>query len=313
MLRTPALFHVKKSASVFLQVIFLVILGSYIGSLTIRIAQTQISSQSLEVSPPSQELDADPGKTIVVRAKLRNTSHDTLPIKVHIEDFTASGEEGQVALTNGGTYSVMSWAKITPDHFTLKPGTSQEVEATIAVPTTGAGGRYGSFVFSVTPETKPGNAVVAQEIASLFLLKISGPVTENILLTSFQAPKFSEFGPIPFAMKFTNTGNIHAKTYGLVNVSNMFGRKVEDVVVRGTNIFPGANRVVRANLNRKFMIGNYTATAVMYYGASTNHTLTATTSFFVFPVRLVVAIIIVILLLYAMRKRLKKTLKVLFS
>lgn len=280
-------------------------------SFSITTAQNVITNQALEVSPPSQEININPGNTAVIKAKIRNKSRETLPIQVRIEDFTASGEEGQVALVKENPeYSLISWIKIVPNSFSLKPNSEQEVEATIVIPQKAAGGRYGSFVFSVVPPgAKGGEASVSQEIASLFLVKISGAVNESLSLTELKAPSFSEFGPIPFELKFQNSGNIHVKTFGLINVTNMFGQKVADVVVTGTNVFPGATRLIKANLDQKFLFGNYVASAIMYYGSTKNQTLTLSTSFFVFPVRLVAIIIIVLLFLYLIRKRLKKALK----
>lgn len=278
-------------------------------------AQNFLNSQGLEVSPPSQEINIDPGKTINIKAKIRNRGTETLPISVRIEDFTASGEEGQIAIVKEDpAYSLTSWAKIDPQSFTLKPNAEQEVNAIVTVPKTAAGGRYGSFIFSVSgPAPQGGQASVTQEIASLFLVKISGPVNENLSFLELKAPPFSEFGPIPFSLKFQNNGNIHVKTFGLINVSNMFGRKVADVVVTGTNVFPGATRVIKASLDKRFLIGSYTATAIMYYGTTKNQTLTLATSFFVFPVRLVAILIIILFVIYLMRKRLKKALKDLFG
>jgi hypothetical protein len=273
----------------------------------------QVAGQGLEVSPPSQEVSVDPGGTTTVKAKLRNPSNNTLPISVHVEDFTAKGEEGQVELTANSPYSVASWTKISPDKFKLAPGESQEVTATINAPKDAAGGHFGSFVFSVQPDSPDGNvASVAQEIASLFLVKVSGPVDEKLTIKSLSAPQFSEFGPVDIAVTFANSGNVHVKTFGLVNVTDMFGNKVADIVVPGTNIFPQADRAVKAKLNNKFLFGNYTATAIMYYG-SQNSSLNATTSFFVFPVRIAAIILIILILLCLMRKRLKKATRALFK
>ncbi|MDO8610288.1 MAG: DUF916 domain-containing protein [bacterium] len=275
-------------------------------------AQNQLSTQqSLEVSPPTQEIQVDPGKTTTVKAKVRNRSNKSLSIKVRIEDFTASGEEGQVKLEEKNADSLSNWVSLTSDSFIVKPGESKEVVADIHAPQTIAGGHYGSFVFSYgSPSKEIGTvASVTQELASLFLIRVSGPINENLSLVEFTAPKFSEFGPIPFSMKFTNKGNIHVKTYGLINIVNMFGKNPINIVVSGTNVFPGANRIAKAELNKRFLLGNYTATAVIYYGTGVNHTLTATTTFFVFPVRIFVFIAIIILILYILYKRLSKTSK----
>jgi hypothetical protein len=304
----------KKRSLAFFSLIL--IAGALVVSLSITLgafAQNQSSSQSLEVSPPSQELSGDPGQTVTATAKIRNKSRETVPLTVRIEDFTASGDEGQVALTDQGPYSVANWATVTPKSFLLPPGEMKEVTAQIKIPKNKvAGGYYGSFVFAVQPEAKTGGvASVGQEIASLFLLKISGPVMEQLTLDSVSAPPFSEFGPIPINLKFTNSGNIHTKVYGLVNVSDMFGQKVTDLVVNQTNIFPGASRNVKTTLDKQLLFGKYTTTAIMYYGSTKNETLTAVSSFIVIPYRIIALILITGALIYSMRKRLRRALRAL--
>lgn len=303
----------KKVPSLFLLALFGIIAISSLYTLS-SWAQIQFTGQSLEVSPPSQDIEGDPGQTITIKAKVRNRNNATNTINVRLEDFTAQGEEGQVALIDKGPYSVTSWATIEPETFTLGPGESQEVTATVEIPEKAAGGRYGSFVFGLGGEgDEAGSAAqVAQEVASLFLLRISGPVNERLRLVEFKAPGFSEYGPVPFDMKFTNEGNVHVKTFGLINVQNMFGQKVADVVVSGTNIFPSATRIIHPELDKKILFGPHTATAIMYYGAG-NETLTATTSFTVFPLKLAVVVILVIVFLVLIRRRLAKAMNALFK
>lgn len=272
----------------------------------------QDAGQGLTISPPSQEATIDPGGTITLKAKIRNPGNNTLPVQVHIADFTAQGSGGEIELTTNSPYSVTSWTKVSPSSFQLAPGDEKEVTATITAPKDAAGGRYGSFVFDVVPPKTSGNtASLSQEVASLFLLRVNGPVTEKLDIKSFTAPSYSEFGPVPFAVDFTNSGNVYVKTFGLINVRDMFGNKVADIVVPGVNIFPQADRVVQSSLNNHFLIGKYTATAIMYYG-SQNQNLTAETTFFVFPTRIVIIIIVILVILYLMRKRLKKAMKALF-
>ena len=276
-------------------------------------AQNQASVQSLEVSPPSQELASDPGQAVTATAKIRNKSRETVALTVRIEDFTSSGEEGQVALVDQGPYSLANWTTLTPKAFSLAPGEEKEVTARIKVPANKvAGGYYGSFVFSVNPDVpRAGVASVGQEIASLFLLKISGPISEQITLNSLSTPSFSEFGPIPLSLKFTNSGNVHTKVYGLVNVSDMFGQKVADLVINQTNIFPGASRVVKTMLDKQLLFGKYTATAIIYYGTTKNETLTSVDTFTVVPYRIIALLFVMFILFYNMRKRIKKALRAL--
>lgn len=298
------------------RLIFLIIAAFIVASLLLTTPFThwvkaQITGQTLEIIPPTQEVVADPGKTVTATAKIRNSSNATLPIQVTIQGFVAEGVEGQVALTSDNPYSVANWTKVEPSEFNLGPGDEQTVRATINVPKDAAGGRYGSFVFAVKPgEKKGGQASVSQQIASLFLVRISGPSTEKLLLKDFSAPKFQEFGPVPLFLTFENKGNVHVKVYGIINVRDMFGKNVEDVVITGHNIFPEASREIQAYLGKRILFGKFTATAIMYYG-STNDVITRDITFYVFPVRIVVAVLIFLLFVYLLRKRLGKALKAL--
>lgn len=277
-------------------------------------AQFESTGQSLEVSPPSQEFaDVAPGSTLTVKAKIRNRSKGTLPIAVRIEDFIASGNEGQVALTDKGPWAVSTWASVTPKKFDLPAGETQEVEASIQIPSTGAaGGRYGSFVFAVEGKGgTPGVAAVSQEVASLFLINIAGPVEQKLSVTSFTAPQFSEFGPIPFSVDYKNDGNVHMKPAGVISVTDVLGRKIADVPVTATNVFPQASRIVKVNWNEGLLVGPFVATAILYTNGKGNETVSMTTSFFVFPVRIAVILCIVIFLILRFRKRITKAVQAL--
>ncbi len=305
---TPALL---KRKSIILVVLLLLTAFLIIAHPISQWVKAQVAGQSLSVSPPTQEISADPGSTIKVKAKIRNGSNQNLPIQVSIQGFIASGDEGQVALTNNNTYSVSNWTTVEPQSFSLAPGTDKEVTATITIPKDAAGGRYGSFLFGVKPPSANGSAAtISQQVASLFLLKINGPTKENLTISEFKAPKFQEFGPVPFTLKFSNRGNIHVKVYGLINITDMFGNTTQNVVVKARNVFPNADRIATATLSKTFLIGKYTATALMYFG-SKNELITQSTTFYVFPIRIVIAVIIVLFFIYVFRKRLIKAIKAL--
>lgn len=275
------------------------------------LAQNRQSIQSVEISPPTQEIDVIPGNTHTIRAKIRNTSDQTLPISVRLQDFTASGEDGQIALVENSSYAVTQWSSVLHPVFTLKPGEIKEVEAVLNVPDNAAGGRYGSFVFTVGGEQAQGtNAALAQEVASLFLVRIQGEVQEQMFIQQFQAPRFLEFGPVQFSLKLRNEGNVHVKTQGLVNVTDMFGNRVTDIVVKPTNIFPDAVRILTPSLDKKILFGQYKATAILYYGEK-NETLVSTTSFLVIPVRILIGVAIILFILFKKKKRMHKSLRIL--
>lgn len=304
----------KRVSHLLLATLIFVSLGLIIRSATI-FGQELLSKQGLELTPPSQEVKTDPGKTVTIKVRVRNPSATSLPIQTRVEDFTASGDEGQITLGGGDQYSVTKWTTLSPGKFTLAPKGERVVTATITVPTDAAGGRYGAIVFGITPTSAAdlqNAAAVSQEIASLFLLKIAGPVNETLVLDKITAPAFLEFGPIEMSMRLTNSGNIYSKITGLIHVTDLLGRTTADIVVKPTNIFPGADRKIPVILNKSLLIGPYKATAALYYGAD-NKVINGTTTFIVFPVRIVALLIVVCTLLYAGRKRLRKASKALFG
>jgi hypothetical protein len=296
-------------------------LGLIIGLLTLSLIKTIIQAQplsgahSLEISPPKQEIAANPGETIKLTAKVRNASQTVLPISVRTENFVASGDEGQVALTEAGPWAVSTWTSISPNKFSLNAGESKEVTATIRIPASGAaGGKYGAFVFSLSGGKSEGSgAQVAQELASLFLIRINGPVDETMNITSFAAPKFSEFGPIPFVISFENKGNVHLKPVTSITIKNLFGRVVSYVQVNPTNVFPGASRKISAEWSKRFLIGYFTATLNAIPDPNNAGTLTSATNFIVFPIRLALIALLIIVFLFLLRKRIGKAIKVLIN
>lgn len=277
-------------------------------------AQSPNADRSIEVSPPSQEIEASAGETVTAKASIRNKGSVSLPISVRVEDFVAEGEEGQVALKGEEGDSIAKISEISPESFTLEPGQTREVTVSVDLPENAAGGRYGAMVFSVDSDSNDDNAAgISQEVASLFLVRVGGDVNETLALSKFSAPAFSESGPVPFSLTFSNGGNVHIKPYGLINVTDMFGNKVSDVVIAPTNILPGATRVITANLDKRFLIGPYKATAIIYYGTETKDSINAETSFTVIPYKLLAVLALVLFLLYRSRKRVRKALKAMFK
>lgn len=295
-----------KKNFLFFTAITVVFATSFFFYLNSNYAQGTISSQGIEISPPTQEFDVDPGLEKTFEVKVRNRGSNTFTMKPRIEDFTASGEEGQVALTNDSPYSISSWSTVSPELFTLKPNESKKVTINVKIPQRNVGGGlYGAVVFAVTAENQKNTATVAQEIASLFLLRVSGPIEEKLSILSLTAPQFTEFAPVPLKIRLFNGGNIHTKTAGIVTINNVLGKKVTDIVIPPTNIFPQSTRTIETSFDSDFVVGPYSAQAILFYGTN-NESITAFTPFFVFPVRLVAFIVVAIFLFLFVNKYVRK-------
>lgn len=301
---------------------FLVVTGAVVTAN----AQTPPPSQpklGLAISPPTFELSANPGDTLKNSVRVDNITDEPLEVSVLARNFTALGEEGGIDLTESeqeSTYSLASWIKATPDKTTIPGRESKVFDYTIAVPQNAQpGGRFGSIVFktSAKPVNGQSGVAVAQEIGALVFVKIAGDVTEKASIASFTPQHgFNESGPVGFDIRIKNEGNVQFKPTGTITISNFFGQKVATIPVDAQNVLPDATRKMAAQWDTFWLFGKYEATASIVYG-NDRQIITATTTFWGFPYKLVGVILVVLallgLVLYPRRARIARALKVLFG
>jgi hypothetical protein len=280
---------------------------------------------ALTIIPPKFELFGNPGDTINEKIRVRNESDNPVTYSVVIEDFTTTGEEGQVVLEEGDTvssFSLAKWIETSTKDVILQPKEEKAINFIINIPKNAEpGGHYASILFQAGENTplEGGGAKVAHRIGSLVLLRVSGNVSENAIIEEFSAPKYQERGPVEFMLRLKNDGNAHVIPQGTIVVTDMFGKKVDEVPLEGRNILPGATRKMTTSWNKNNIMGNFTATMIATYGQD-KQPLTASVRFTVIP-RLVLILSGIgffgffgfISTLFFGRKRISKVLQVIFK
>ncbi len=285
-------------------------------------AGAEPSKTSLAISPPVFELSANPGDELTHTIRVDNLTSQALPLEVTRKDFIAMGEEGQAALTDKPTqYSLSSWIHPDTGKFLLAPHASKTVKFTIKVPETAEpGGHFGSVVFKTAPKKNGATSglAIGQEIGALVLLRVAGDVEESGRIVSFR-PKSSlaETAPVTFETRFENTGNVQVKPSGTVTVADIFGRKIGDAHLESRTVLPGSVRKITTEWNDgNLWPGWYTATVSLGYG-SKGQLVTASTSFFVFPYKIIIPAVAILVLLGALvyrgRRRLGRAVRILLG
>lgn len=242
---------------------------------------------NISISPLVFDLSANPGDNITNEILIRNSSSEPIVISAEAQDFVASGEEGEVNLTNNElTYSLSSWIQLDSGKFTLDGGQQKKVKFTIRIPFNAEpGGHYASVFAHIGPtlDNSTSGATVGQKIGSLILLKVSGNAKEAANVETFATTKnIFEKGPIDFNVRIKNDGTVHLKPKGLITITDIFGKKVADVVVDQKNVLPGSIRHMTASWSNPPAFGKFTATMLTYYGPD-NQQLTSATTFWVIP------------------------------
>ena len=262
-----------------------------------------VSAQfSLGIAPLTFEITANPGDIVENYLKVYNPSPDTsVQIEMVIEDIAPTGEAGHVIVepAETETYSLARWIETEPKEFSLAPREEKFVKFTINIPENAEpGGHYGTVIAGAKLVAGPRatGAAILPRVGSLVLLTVPGVMREELIVKEFIAPNYSEFGPIPFTIRFENTGTVHVKPTGYITVTNWLGQKVANIEFPSHNVLPRAVRKFEASLPQKWLFaGRYTATLTGNYGLS-NVSLTPTViTFWVFPWKFGLGIFLVLL------------------
>lgn len=280
----------------------------------------QESQVGLTITPLTFEISANPGTAIENKVEVSNPTQNTINVSMEVEDFSALGEEGGVAVgeQENEIYSLKKWVTTTPKTFTLASGAKKVVTFRVDIPENAEpGGKYATILASVTGVTGPkqSGATINPKVGSLLLVSVSGPIEEDVQVKDFSVPGFISRGPVPLVLRLLNEGTVHEKPTGVITVTDIFGNEVAKVNVPQKNVLPGAVRKVETQLKNQWLWGiRYRATLSGSYG-SQNTPLTASVDFWAFPWQIalpgLIILIIVVWLIARTNKKIKKANQVL--
>lgn len=287
--------------------LFAAFVSAIVPSFVYAATPTGNTGQALEIAPPVLNIKANPGETVQSKISLRDVSPSPLVVRNQVNDFVAAGEDGtpKILLDEDTTaepspYSLKAWIQALPE-FTLQPREVTELPLTIRVPANAApGGYYAVIRFTASPPGLEGSGVsLSASLGTLVLLRVNGDAKESASVEEFSATKngekkaLFESAPITFTTRIRNSGSSHEQPTGQIAVKDMFGNAIANVNVNlnQSNILPGSVRrfdqpLDKTVIGNRILFGRYTADLKLSYGTK-GQTLTASTSFWVIPYRMV--------------------------
>ena len=278
-------------------------------------------SGNMIVAPARQILTIDPGETKTISIKFINQGTSPVGGIVGVADFVVLDKSGTphfLDSENGlsSLYSAASWVTLPSPDAVITAGGQILLQAKIAVPVDAKpGGRYFGIYFEpgttipseIGAEFEAGQAITPR-LAGLVYLRISGPIEENAQVIRFAAPDFNEYGPVKMTTDIINRGNYHIRPIGKIDLYDFLGRKVATADLEEQNIFPDATRTYSNELGSQIMLGKFTAKLTASYGEA-GQVLTATTSFWAFPWRIALIILLTIIIIALVTIIMLKSLK----
>lgn len=272
------------------------------------------SALGISAIPPRLYIpDLNPGDVVTKVIKVRNESSQTQFLTTSIVDFIVNNDEGTPIFLKDGIgpdqnrWAASHWLQVSPTQIQIKPGETKSLTLTAIVPQDAAPGGHYAAVFhaaDVNATINGTGSAVRPEVGTLVYLTVAGPITENAAVTSFTAPKFSEFGPISFTTIINNLSDVHISPIGSITVKNWFGLKTDNLPLEKLNIFPYTSRQFDNSLARKWLFGRYQAKLNAAYG-SQGQLLTATLYFWVIPWRLILLALLAIAIIIILIKLIK--------
>lgn len=289
-----------------------VITGVAIAADSTSTSQTTATGNGFRISPVREEMTIEKGKSDTATLTVQNPTSGPITAKIVVNDFEAATDEtGQPRIIFDTDKSAPgnSFKSLVGDLGTVSlPANGQkDVKVVITVPGDASpGGYYGAVRF--VPENEADkNVSLSASVGTIFLVTVPGNLTENLQLVEFTAAKnsstgrfFINSGEMSIVTRLRNTGNIHVKPFGHVQIMDRSGKVIEEYEFNNTepksNVLPNTTRKFEDKLKNQKWIGKYTISANLGYGTS-GSLITAKNTFWVIPLWLIIVVVSVLVLI----------------
>ena len=280
-------------------------------------AQTSSTAVDVSITPLIREVSTKPGDTFTGSIEVKNESAAKQTFFPIARDFTSSEDASTGApkfQETAGTpaQSVSSWTTFSKASVDIDSKGSATIDYTVKVPESAEPGGHYSGIFASTqaPTVTNGSGVaVAARVGSLLLVTVAGDIRTSAEVLTFKSDKsIYQSGPIDFSASLKNSGNIHFKPKGTIDIKSGNVVKSINFNENGGNVLPNSIRDYNEQLNGTFSFGRYTATLTATAQAPNGDSipLTSVTSFWVIPWSTVfIALLILIVLIMILKGGMK--------
>jgi hypothetical protein len=272
------------------------------------------AGNGLRVSPVRTDVTINPGTSQTVSINVTNVTGAAATFQAIFNDFIANPDE------SGNPAIILDPTKYAPSHslkrfvapiqsVTLQPGEQKAVSVVITVPSNAAGGGYYGAVRFAPANTAnpPGKQVsLSGSVGSLILVKVPGNIKEQLSVAGFDVESgahasnfFTTSKNLTVNVRLQNEGNIQDAPFGKILLKNRSGKTLGTYELN--NINPPGN--VLPDSIRRFVVpitagkfGEFKLEGNFGYGTS-GQLLSASTTFYVVPISIIITFIVVVLIL----------------
>ena len=248
---------------------------------------------AIGIRPLRYEVNVKPGNSIKGEVTVVNETDKDIIAEPIIQVFYKNDEAGlpiyltkEEQLKQNKIENFLSWIDISSDKIPVSAKGAVNVPYTVNVPKKAiAGGKYATIAFQPVKEPTDGISINVRA-ASLLYVNVEGKIIRSGELTYFGLPKKPLDDP-PFTLdiSFQNTGNIHLKPTGWIELADLdTGKKLTSIAeytdpVSGKmvvsdkipinfnngSVLPGSLRTFKAEWTKNVKAGRYLANMSLVY------------------------------------------------
>jgi hypothetical protein len=270
------------------------------------------SGNALKISPVRSDLEIKPGTSQTVDVFVQNLTAQQAKLHAIVNDFVANKDESgspSIILDENKSAPVRSlrqYVEKIPD-FTIQPNEQKNVKVKISIPANAdAGGYFGVVRFAPASSGSDKTLTLSGSVGSLLLVKVPGDLKEQANIASFDVRKnntastfFTDGKKLDAVLRVKNSGNVQVQPFGKIAVKKggetLTTYEVNNEKPRG-NVLPDSIRRFDTGMASIGTFGKYTLDANLGYG-SKGQLMTASTTFYIVPVPVIIIGAAVILLI----------------
>jgi len=282
-------------------------------SLSVSMATAQNTNSAgngFRVSPVRSEYTIDKGRSETLVVTVENPTDAAIKSRVVINDFVASDQENgepRLILDDNAPAPKNSFKKLVAPIADIQLGPRQKKDVPVSINVGGnanAGGYYGAVRFIPADTGGNGNVGLTASVGTIVLVTVPGDLTEKLDLVELGATQNGELkgfmtgGDLSIVARLKNTGDIHVKPFGKVQIKNMFGKVVKEYELNAVepraNILPESVRKFEDAVAKpgRGWFGRYTVQANIGYSQGSGDLITASSSFWYLPVWFLVLLVV---------------------
>jgi len=281
------------------------------GVLSSSVNAQSSTANTLKVSPVRTDIEVKAGASGEVPITITNLTGSDVLVSPIENDFVQGDESGTPSI-------ILDKDEFAPTHslkrfmqplanVKVPANGSTVVKVKINVPANAqAGGYFGALRFAPTSPDDGGQVNLSASVASLILLTVPGPVTQQLNLTDFSLQQGSKAGTdfrtandLKVVFRFENKGNIQLGPFGKVSVTQgdklVYDYDFNQDTPRDV-ILPDGARKWEVPLQKIGDFGYYTVHGTFTYGTE-NKTIEVERSFWVIPTAYIIGAIVALILI----------------